>query len=249
MQIEICVDSAEGAWAAEQGGAHRVELCANLLEGGTTPSAGTIKLARSRLRIGLVVLIRPRGGDFLFTDAEMETMREDIRVAKQLGADGVAIGCLTADGAIDLERTRELTQLARPMTVTFHRAFDMCADPRRALEDLIQLGLDRVLTSGQEASCLEGQELLAELQRQAKGRITILAGGGITPRNVARIVAATSVTEVHLSARGSVQSGMRFRNARCFMGGTLRPEEFSWKTTDAGTVRGVVDALRADPTP
>jgi copper homeostasis protein len=244
MRIEICVDSVEGAIAAERGGADRVELCDNLLEGGTTPSAGSIKLARARLRIGLQVIIRPRGGDFLYTPTEFEVMAEDIRTAKSLGADGVVIGCLTEAGDVDVARTQALIDLARPLNVTFHRAFDMCRDARRALEDLVQLGVDRVLTSGQEATCLEGQELLAELQRLAAGRIIILPGGGLTPRNIRRIVEATGVTEVHLSARSTVESGMRFRNPRCFMGGTLRPPEFNWKVTDEQAVRSVVEALR-----
>lgn len=243
MRVEICVDSAESALAAEQGGADRVELCNNLLEGGTTPSAGTIKVARRGLKIGLHVLIRPRGGDFLYSARDMEVMREDILMAKDLGADGVVIGCLTAEGDIDASRTSELIALARPAKVTFHRAFDMCRDPFQALETLAGLGVERLLTSGQEASCLEGLELLAELQRRAKGRLIIMPGGGITARNVRRIVQGTGVSEVHLTARRTVESGMSFRNPRVFMGGALRPPEFAWKATDEQAVREVVNAL------
>jgi copper homeostasis protein len=243
MRVEICVDSAAGAFAAERGGADRVELCDNLLEGGTTPSAGCIKVTRRGLKIGLQVIIRPRGGDFLFNDTEMEVMREDVRMAKELGADGVVIGCLTAEGEIDQVRTQELLALARPMNVTFHRAFDMCRDPRKALEELIALGANRVLTSGQESTCLEGMELLAALQKQAAGRIIVMPGGGITPRNIQKIIAGTGVTEVHLSARSTVESGMKYRNSSVYMGGTLRPPEFSWKVTDEHVVRGVVKAL------
>lgn len=243
MKIEICVDSVDGAIAAQQGGADRVELCDNLLEGGTTPSAGCIKLARSNLRIGLQVIIRPRGGDFLYSAMEMGVMREDIRMAKDLGADGVVIGCLTADGGIDLARTRELMEVARPLNVTFHRAFDMCREPSVGLEQLIQLGVNRVLTSGQEATVLEGLELITQLQKQAAGRIIVMPGGGLTPRNIKRIVDACRVSEVHLSARSSVESQMTFRNSRCFMGGTLRPPEFSWKTTDESSVRTIVRTL------
>jgi copper homeostasis protein len=246
MRVEICVDSVEGAVAAEQGGADRIELCDNLFEGGTTPSAGCLKLARQKVLLGLHVLIRPRGGDFLYSDLEMAVTKEDVRVAKELGADGVAIGCLTADGDVDMPRVKELIQLARPMKVTFHRAFDVCRDPRQALEELISMGVERVLTSGQEASCVEGIELIAELQRQAASRIVVMAGGGLTPRNVGRVVAATGVTEVHLSARSSVESGMRYRNSRVFMGGALRPPEFSWKTTDLETVSAIVGSLRTD---
>ncbi len=247
MRVEICVDSATGAFAAEHGGADRVELCDNLLEGGTTPSAGCIKVARRGLKIGLQVIVRPRGGDFLYNNDELEVMREDIRMAKDLGADGVVVGCLTAEGDIDRARTEELIRLARPLNVTFHRAFDMCRDPQQGLEDLITLGVDRVLTSGQEASCPEGLDVIAALQMQAAGRIIVMPGGGLTPRNIKKIVRATGVSEVHLSARQTVESAMNYRNGRVFMGGTLRPPEFRWKTTDAASVRSVVDALRTAP--
>jgi copper homeostasis protein len=169
-------------------------------------------------------------------------MREDIRTAKELGADGIVFGCLTADGDIDVDLCRELTQLARPLNVTFHRAFDMCRDSGKGLEDLIALGIDRVLTSGQEATCVEGLETITALQQQARGRIIVLPGGGITPRNARKIVDATGVSEIHLSARKSIESGTRFRNPRVFMGGTLRPPEFSWKCTDEAAVRNVVES-------
>jgi copper homeostasis protein len=245
MQVEICVDSPTGAVAAERGGADRVELCANLLEGGTTPSAGCITAVRRAIKIGLHVIIRPRGGDFLYTPEEIEVMREDIRIAKSLGVDGIVIGCLTAEGNIDRKLTAELMALSRPLKVTFHRAFDMCRDPRAGLEDLVALGVDILLTSGQEESCLEGAETIATLHKQAAGRITVMAGGGISPRNVGRIVAATGVNAVHLSARRSVESAMQHRNARCFMGGALRPAEFSIKTTDEAAVRSVVESVKA----
>ncbi len=244
MRVEICVDSMESARAAQRGGADRVELCDNLLEGGTTPSAGCIKLARRCLKIGLQVIIRPRGSDFLYNDDEMEVMREDIRIAKDLGADGVVTGCLTEEGNIDRQRTSELIKLARPLNVTFHRAFDMCRDPRQGLEDLIALGVDRVLTSGQEASCLEGLGLIAALQKQAAGRIIVMPGGGITPQNVRQIVDGTGVTEVHLSARTPVESKMRYRNPRCFMGNATRDAEFTRKVTDETIVRRIVESLR-----
>ncbi len=243
MKVEICVDSPAGAFAAQEGGASRVELCANLLEGGTTPSAGAIKVARAGLRIGLQVIIRPRGGDFLYSPEEFEVMKADIVTAKELGADGIVIGCLTAAGDIDRERTRELIALGRPMSVTFHRAFDMCRDPRQGLEELIALGADRVLTSGQEASCLEGIELLAALEKQAAGRIIVMPGGGVTPNNARRIATATGVKEIHLSVGRTVESQMHHRNPKVFMGGVLRPPEFSWKTTDAEAVRRVVEGL------
>jgi copper homeostasis protein len=244
MRIEICVDSVEGALAAEAGGADRVELCDNLMEGGTTPSLGCIRLLKAQLGIGLHVMIRPRGGDFLYSDLELEVMREDIRLAKEAGADAVVFGCLSREGDIDVGRCKELLELARPMKVTFHRAFDMCRDASAGLDALMDLGVDWLLTSGQEATCLEGSETLAALVRQAAGRIGVMAGGGITPRNVRRIVELTGVTEVHLSARQGVESAMSYRNVRCFMGGTLRPPEFSRKTTQAAIVQSAAAALK-----
>jgi copper homeostasis protein len=244
MRIEICVDSIEGALAAERGGADRIELCDNLFEGGTTPSGGCIKLTRSAVRIGLQVMIRPRGGDFVYSDPEFSIMREDIRIARELGADGVVLGCLTPEGDVDVPRTRALIEASRPMNVTFHRAFDMCREPRAALRDLVRLGVNRILTSGQEANCLEGLELIADLQREAAGRIIVMAGGGITPRNLGMVVDATGLTEVHLAAQSSIESSMAFRNPRCFMGAALRSPEFSRMTTDESTVRAAVSALQ-----
>jgi copper homeostasis protein len=243
IQVEICVDSVAGAVAAERGGANRIELCDNLMEGGTTPSAGCIKVVRHNVNIPLHVIIRPRGGDFLYSKQEVEVMREDIEIAKTLGTHGIVIGCLTPEGEIDKDLTDKLLKLARPLSVTFHRAFDMCRNAEKALEDLITLGVDRVLTSGQEASCLEGMELIASLQKQAAGRIIVMPGGGITARNIQRIVDRTGVSEVHLSARRNVESQMSYRNGRVFMGGTLRPPEFSWKTTDENAVREMTATL------
>jgi copper homeostasis protein len=248
IRVEICVDSAAGALAAQRGGADRVELCDNLLEGGTTPSAGAIRVARRGLTIGLHVLIRPRGGDFLYSPQEMEVIGEDIQIAKQLGADGVVLGCLTAAGDIDMIKTAQLIDLARPLKVTFHRAFDMCRDPQGSLENLTKLGVERVLTSGQEASCLEGLELIKALNSRAAGRIVVMPGGGLNVRNIQKIVTETGVREVHLSARRTVESAMTHRNSAVFMGGSLRPPEFSWKSTDEKAVRTIVDALQDSKT-
>ena len=174
---EICVDSVAGIRAAKAAGAARVELCGDLLEGGTTPSLGMIREARKIAGVGLNVMIRPRGGDFLFDEDEFAIMEADIDAAKTEDADGVVIGLLTADGAVDVKRTRELIARARPLSVTFHRAFDMTPDPFEALETLVGLGVDRVLTAGQEASVLEGLPLIAELVRRAGGRIIVMPGG------------------------------------------------------------------------
>lgn len=241
--VEICVDSVESAIAAERGGADRVELCDNLLEGGTTPSAGSIETARKRLSIGLHVIVRPRGGDFLYSEIEFETMERDIAVAKSLGADGVVIGILDAGGNVDKPRTARLIAAARPMSVTFHRAFDVARDPFAALEDLVELGVDRVLTSGQEPTAIEGAETIAELVERAAGRIIVMGCGNLNERNIDRFVSRTGVPEVHFTAFQTVGSPMRHRNPRVFMGGTLRPPEYERSTTAAEKVRAIIDGL------
>lgn len=239
--VEVCVDSVEGALAAQRGGAVRVELCDNLFEGGTTPSAGTIALARQHISIDLNVIIRPRGGDFCYSDIEFAVMRRDIEMAKSLGANGVVIGLLKRDGTIDVARTATLIELARPLTVTFHRAFDVCRDPFAALETLIDLGVDRILTSGQERTVLEGLDLITELVAQANDRIIIMPGGGIAERHVAKIVATSGAREIHVSGRSAVDSAMEYRNRHVFMGGELRLPEYTRMTTDEARIRAFVD--------
>ncbi len=236
LKIEVCVDSVESALGAQEGGADRVELCDNLLEGGTTPSAGAIAVARANLSIKLHVIIRPRGGDFCYSDIEFDIMRHDVAVAKELGADGVVIGILTPDGEVDKARTAELIELARPLSVTFHRAFDMTRDPFQALEDLIALGVDRILTSGQEPSVIEGLDLIAELVQRAGERVIIMPGGG-TERNVGKVVAGSGVREVHVIGPMTVDSPMQYRNPRVFMGGELRPPEYARTVTDPARIR------------
>jgi copper homeostasis protein len=240
MICEICVDSAAGVRAAQAAGADRVELCAALLEGGITPSRGMIREARKIAGIGLNVMIRPRGGDFLFNDDEMATMRSDIETAKAEGADGVVIGLLTPEGEIDVGWTRELTSLARPLSVTFHRAFDMTRDPFPALETLIALGIDRVLSSGQEATVLEGLPLIAEMVRRAGDRIVVMPGGGITSRNVERITVAARPKEIHFASLDPAPSGMQFRRPHVFMGGELRPPEYDRLVTSTAAIRAVM---------
>ncbi|CAN5438139.1 copper homeostasis protein CutC [soil metagenome] len=243
IAVEICVDSVESALAAQAGGADRVELCDNLMEGGTTPSAGAIEVARRLLDIKLHVIIRPRGGDFLYSKTEFEIMKRDTEAAKRLGVDGVVIGILNADGSVDIERTAELAALARPMTVTFHRAFDVCSDPGRAVNELAEIGIDRILTSGQEATAVEGLDLIAALVKHAGDRITIMACGNLNERNINRVVDATGVKEVHFTAFRGVRSDMQFRNERVFMGGTLRPPEYSRAITSAEAVRDTIGAM------
>jgi copper homeostasis protein len=240
MIYEVCVDSLAGVRAAKAAGADRVELCADLLEGGVTPSRGMIRQARTIVGIGLNVMIRPRGGDFLFDDDEFAIMRLDIETAKAEGADGVVIGLLTVAGEVDVARTRELISLARPLSTTFHRAFDMTPEPFRAIEMLVELGVDRVLTSGQEASVLEGLPLIVELMQRAENRIVVMPGGGITERNVDRIVAAARPREIHFAAFEPIASGMRFRRSHVFMGGELRPPEYDRLDTSLASIRSVM---------
>ena len=204
VSIEICVDSLASALAAEQGGAQRVELCAGLSEGGVTPSAGLIESVRAKIRIGLHVMIRPRGGDFRYSAGEFDTMRRDIRFAKQVGANGVVFGILTSAGEVDVKRTRELVELARPLNVTFHRAFDVSSDLFKALEDVCQTGADRILTSGGAQTACEAIPTIAALVQAAKGRISIMACGGIRAHNAAGIIEQTGVREIHSGVRRPV---------------------------------------------
>jgi copper homeostasis protein len=242
--LEVCVDSAEAAAAAQQGGANRVELCADLLEGGITPSSGTIRITRQQLTIPMNVLIRPRGGDFCYSSTEFEVMKLNINHAKELGADGIVMGILNPDGTIDSQRTRTLIELARPMEITFHRAFDMARDPLVALETLVELGVDRLLTSGQEATVWEGIELISELVQQAEERIIVMPGGGINVRNVGRIIAHSGATEFHASARTNVDSPMAYRHGHVFIGGALRPAEYTVRTTRSGDVEAFMAAMK-----
>lgn len=241
LLFEICVDSVAGVRAAAAAGAQRVELCADLFEGGITPSAGMIAAARAAAPIAIHVIIRPRGGDFLFDDDEMAAMVHDIAVAGQAGADGVVIGLLTAEGAIDLARTKALAEAARPLAVTFHRAFDVCRDPFAALDQLAALGIDRILTTGQEATALEGAALIRALVERAGDRIIVMPGG-VTPRTAARVVAETGARELHFAALAPVDSPMRHRNPRVFMGGELRQPEYQRLDTSAEMIRAVIAA-------
>jgi copper homeostasis protein len=243
--LEICIDSVKSAQAAASGGADRVELCANLPEGGTTPSAGMIRAVRNIFPGGLMVIIRPRGYDFLYHEWEMEAMLEDIAVAKQAGADGVVIGCLLADGRVDRERCARLVEAAGSLDLTFHRAFDMCRDLSEALEDIIGLGIRRILSSGGQADVPSGVPPIASLVQQAAGRASIMPGGGVTEQNLEGIVRATGVQEIHLSARDTVRGGMTYFNPGCYMGNYSKEDEYSWRETSAEKVRLAKIALTA----
>jgi copper homeostasis protein len=242
--LEICAGSVESAVAAREGGAARIELCAALEIGGVTPSAGVIAEARKIQGIILNVIIRPRGGDFLYNEYEAACMEQDIRTCKTLGVDGVVIGALTAEGDIDTELCSRLISAADGMSVTFHRAFDMCHDPRKALEKLISLGCHRVLTSGLSATAEAGIPLLRELVQQADGRIIIMPGCGVNSNNAAKILQATGANEIHASARKSVGSGMLFRNSSVSMGNSDN-DEYARKETDVNEVRAITDSIKA----
>lgn len=241
--LEACVDSVESAVAAEQGGASRIELCSDLLEGGLTPGPGMMRVAREAIEIPIMVMVRPRGGDFCYSDFEYRAMLHDIAAAKEAGANGVVLGILRPDGTVDAERTRAAMEVAGPLEVTFHRAFDMTRDPFEALDVLVSLGVQRVLTSGQEASAAEGVDLIAELIRRASGRIVVMPGGGITSRNAGKIVATTGAREIHFYAGTPVESQMRYRNDRVFMGGALRPPEYSREMLEPGQVWQMLAAV------
>ena len=240
-QFEVAVDSLESALIAQDCGAARIELCADLGIGGITPSLGLIQLAAERLKIPIQVMIRPRRGDFLYSEAEFEIMRRDIATVKAAGAQGVVFGILLADGGIDTERTRDLLTVARPLSVTFHRAFDMCRDPQTALTQLIGLGVDTLLTSGQAPSAAEGIPLIVELVAWAAGKIDIMPGAGINPGNIRRIAKATGAHTFHFSARETVDGPMRYRNARALMGQAR--SEFTRTHASAERIQKIIAAL------
>jgi copper homeostasis protein len=212
-RLEICAFNLPSALIAQQAGADRIELCASPHEGGTTPSIGSIHSARERLRIALYPIIRPRGGDFLYSDEEFEVMLRDIRSCKQAGCNGVVIGMLMADGTVDRARCARLVETAYPLGVTFHRAFDWAANPFEALETVIQVGCERVLTSGQKPTAEEGADLIDQLVRAADDRIVIMPGSGVRSANIAGLAEKTGATEFHTSARLLQASAMEYVNA------------------------------------
>lgn len=237
IKLEVCVDSLEGAVVAQKAGAYRLELCSGLIEGGITPSFGLIKSIRE-LDIKLNVLIRPRGGDFLYTDFEYEIMKQDIHICGKLGCDGVVIGVLNPDGTIDKDRNRELIRIAHTysMSVTFHRAFDRTNDLFRALEDVIGLKCDRILTSGGYDSALKGAEILLNLKRQAGNKIIIMPGAGITPQNACELIEKTEAAEIHGTFRSKYNSEMLYRNTEL----SNQDEEYTYLKTDYNKIKTVI---------
>lgn len=224
-QIEICCYSLTSSKTAEKAGANRIELCGGLFEGGTTPSMGLIQLSQKALSIPIYVMIRPRGGDFCYSSDELACMEADIVLAKKYGAGGLVFGMLTADGKVDESLTKHFVQLAHPLGVTFHRAFDMTDDPFEALESCIASGCERILTSGHQNKAIEGIELLEKLVKKANGRIEIMAGSGVNATNVAKL-AAVGVNAVHLSAKHTLESKMDFRKNTVRMTSELATSEY-----------------------
>lgn len=240
--LEICANSFTSALAAQNGGANRVELCENMAEGGTTPSYAQIKLCKERLSVAIWPIIRPRGGDFLYSDDEFELMKEDVKICKSLNCDGVVTGILLANGEIDQIRCAELIDLAKPLPVAFHRAIDMSNDLTKALEDLIKLGFVRVLTSGGAESALTGAENIAKLVKEANGRIEIMPGAGINPNNILEIATKTGAKNFHSSSRISIESKMEYRNQFTKTGSV--EDEYQYEQTSVELVKQMVDKLR-----
>ncbi len=243
--FEVCVEGVDGVLAAAEAGAQRVELCASLFTGGLSPSIGTVVEAVKIPGVDVMCMVRPRAGDFCYTDAEFAGMLADVDAYKAAGVAGVVFGVLLPDGTVDKLRTAVLVARARPLRVTFHRAFDVTRDPYAALEDLITLGIDRVLTSGQAATAPLGTDVIASLVRQAADRITILPGCGITPDNARALISATGVTEVHATAFAKTDSPMRHRNPEVYMGAPGL-DEFEREVTSVEEVRRMLWALGAE---
>jgi len=239
--IEVCVTSVQSAINAQEGGALRVELCDNLIEGGTTPGAGTIALARKELSIGIFIMIRPRGGDFCYSDLEFEIMKEDVKVARSLGADGIVAGILLPDGNIDVARMSELKNLAGSMGFTCHRAFDMTIDKFKALEELIDIGVDRILTSGGKNKAPDGKELIREIIDTSNKRIMVMPGSGVNEETIVALRDHTSAVEFHVTGRSLYPGIMKYRNPEVSMGDNVTVPEYDQWITDPQRIRKMVD--------
>jgi copper homeostasis protein len=244
-KFEVCIDSVQSAINAQLAGADRVELCDNLFEGGTTPSAGMIKQVKQKApNIELFVIIRPRGGDFLYSEEEIQVMLADIEFAKQLGVNGIVSGCLLKNGEIDIETTNRLIKASGDLPFTFHRAFDMCNNPKEALEQLINLGAKRILTSGLKQTAPDGQQTITELVKQANDRITILVGSGVKPENIGQLVTETKANEFHFSGRVETKSQMQYKNESINMGGISGIPEFSIYYSDLEVIKKTIKAAK-----
>lgn len=239
--VEIAAHSVQAAVAAQAGGAQRVELFSSPLEGGLTPSEGLMAVVRDRLKISLHIIIRPRGGDFCYCDAELEAMHRDVATARRIGVDGIALGILDPEGRIDVEPTRQLVSAARPLSVTFHRAIDMCRDVHSALRDAIACKVDRVLTSGGAADASQGMAILKSLVAEAGKNVSLIAAGGIRPANAATIIKETGVREVHAGLRSRVSGPMLFQNDKVSFGN--RHSEFERIVIREQDVRSLVEQV------
>lgn len=234
--LEVCVDSVESALAAERGGADRLEVCANLIIGGTTPGVGLFRQIRKYCSLPVHVLIRPRYGDFLYTQPEADAMESDICMFKEMGADGIVVGCLRADGRLDYPRMERLCRAAEGISVTLHRAFDMCCEPREALEEAVNLGISFILTSGQEENCLKGKSCLKQLVLQAGKRIRILAGGGVQEKAIDCLIREAGIRDFHMSGKTIADSRMLYRKEGVHMG-IPGMDEYTLLRTDEEQIR------------
>jgi copper homeostasis protein len=241
--LEICCFTAESALRAAQAGAHRIELCDSIAEGGTTPSHATINWVVKQLQIPVNVIVRPRGGDFLYSPTEYHLIKDDIAHIKMLGANGIVIGFLTSTGEVDLQKTAETVKLAAPMEVTFHRAFDMCRNPFVALEQLIELGITRVLTSGGHANAEKGAHIIAQLVQKANDQIIIMPGSGINDKNLSNLIDLTKANEYHSSAKTFIDGGMQFKNINVSMSGNGTPDEFRHISVDSSQIKRMLSIL------
>lgn len=237
VKIEIVVYNIESALRAQEGGADRIELCDNPGEGGTTPSYGIIESVRQNVSMDVFVMIRPRGGDFHYSNYEFHSMKRDISQCQKLSVDGVVFGILTPEGTIDKKRCKELIEKARPLKVTCHRAFDMTRDPFEALEDCIEVGFDRILTSGQQTQALPGATLIGELIKQANGRIAIMPGSGVNENTVTEIIQKSGAKEIHFSATTFRESAMQYKNLTIAAMGSEEGSEFKLRSVDPQRVR------------
>lgn len=244
-KVEICVESIDDLLVAQRAGADCAELCTGLREGGLTPSLGMVRTALAVATLPFHVMIRPRGADFLYSELEFRSMLEDVTAMKDLGVAGIVTGCLTADGTIDEARMTALVDAAGPMTVTCHRAFDMTRDVTEAIEALVRCGVDRVLTTGQGNSAMEGLATLVKTVAAARGRIRIMACGDLDPGNIAEVYLRSRVDELHFAAPRQMPSGMRYRNTGVMMGQEAAEAEFVITVTDGATVKATIAALRA----
>jgi copper homeostasis protein len=244
FKLEICVDSTESAINAQEAGAHCIELCNSLSEGGTTPSYGTILSVRNNLDIDVNVTIRPRASDFLYSDLEYDIMRRDIELCGEAGIDGVTLGILISNGNIDMERTARLVEFAKPMSVTFNRAFDMCIDPMKALEEIINAGVARLISSGRQQNAIEGADLLAYLVRKAGDRLIVMPGGGIDDTNIEALARMTGAIEYHLSVMKYIESDMEFKRNHISVGENQSVSEYGHKAVDIQTIRLIGDMLK-----